>query len=140
MVDGMLAAPPDGVDVVLTAHDDQSFGALVSFGLRGVVTELLGDRAYASVPLTTTDAADLVGAPRAAPLLDGYGGGDPVDRAALVDLALRLSALADHLPEIAECALGVRASADGAAVTTAQVWLAPPTARPDTGPRRLRGM
>ena len=34
----------------------QSFGALVSFGMRGVATELLGDTAYATVPLTTADA------------------------------------------------------------------------------------
>ena len=32
--------------------DDRSFGALVSFGIGGVATELLGDRAYAAVPLT----------------------------------------------------------------------------------------
>ena len=68
-------APSDGVEVVLTVHDDRSFGALVSFGVGGVATELLGDRAYAAVPLTTADADDLIAAPRAAPLLDGYGGG-----------------------------------------------------------------
>ncbi len=136
----MLEAPDGGVDVVLTVHDDKSFGALVSFGLRGVATELLGDRAYATVPLTTADAADLIAAPRAAPLLDGYGGRTPTDREALAQLALRISLLADALPEISECTLGVTASPDGALVTTAQIWVGPPTARPDSGPRRLRGL
>jgi hypothetical protein len=125
---------------MFTVHDDKSFGALVSFGLRGVATELLGDRAYAAVPLTTTDAKELIAAPRAAPLLDGYGGAEPADRAVLADLALRLSALADALPEISECALAVTAGTDRATVTAAEVWLAPASARPDTGPRRLRGL
>ncbi|WP_375486014.1 GNAT family N-acetyltransferase [uncultured Jatrophihabitans sp.] len=139
LADGMLAAPSDGVDVVMTAHDDKSFGALISFGVRGVATELLGDRAYAAVPVTTADADDLISAPRAAPMLDGYGGGVVADRTALAELAMRLSTAADALPEIAECTLGVTAAADGVVVTTAQVWIGPPTARPDTGPRRLRG-
>ncbi len=140
LAESMLSAPSDGIDVVLTVHDDKSFGALVSFGVRGVATELLGDRAYATVPLTTVDAADLISAPRAAPLLDGYGGGTVADRGALEDVALRVSALAEARPEITECTLGITATADGAVVTTAQVWVAPPAARPDTGPRRLRGM
>ncbi len=105
-----------------------------------MATELLGDRAYAAVPLTTADAEDLIAAPRAAPLLDGYGGRVPVDRGALAELAMRLSVLADALPELTECTLGVRAGADGAVVSTAEIWVGPSNARPDTGPRRLRGM
>jgi acyl-CoA synthetase (NDP forming) len=134
-----LEAEP-GIDAVLTVHDDKSFGALVSFGLGGVATELLGDRAYAAVPLTTADATELIGAPRAAPLLAGYGGAAPADREALAGLALRLSVLADALPEISECALAVSAGTDRATVTAAEIWVAPASARPDTGPRRLRGL
>ena len=92
------------------------------------------------MPLTTADAADLIVAPRAAPLLDGYGGAVPADRGALADLALRLSAVADALPEITEAVLEVSAGPDGAAVTSAEVWVGPPSARLDTGPRRLRGL
>ncbi|HET6876448.1 MAG TPA: GNAT family N-acetyltransferase [Jatrophihabitans sp.] len=129
-----------GIDVELSVRDDRSFGALVSFGLRGVATELLGDRAYAAVPLTTEDATELISAPRAAPLLAGYGGRPATDRSALTELALRLSALADALPEVLECDLSVTATPGGAQVTGARVRVGPPMARPDTGPRRLRGM
>jgi acyl-CoA synthetase (NDP forming)/GNAT superfamily N-acetyltransferase len=79
---------------------EPSFGALVSFGLGGVATELLDDRAYRAIPLTDRDARELIDAPRSAPLLDGYRGAEPVDRAPLVELAARLSALADDLPEL----------------------------------------
>ena len=60
--------------------DDPSFGSLLSFGLSGMATELLGDRAYRAVPVSDQDAAALVRAPRAAPLLTGYRGTEPVRR------------------------------------------------------------
>ncbi|MEP7021149.1 MAG: GNAT family N-acetyltransferase [Pseudonocardiales bacterium] len=132
------AAP--GVEVVLSVHDDHSFGALVSFGVGGVATDLLGDRAYAAVPLSAADAVELIAAPRAAPLLRGYAGAPQADLTALADLALRLSTLGDALPELAECTLRALAAPDGARVVSADVRTAPPTARGDTGPRRLRGL
>ncbi len=132
--------PADSVAVVLGARDDPSFGALGWFGIAGVATELLGDRAYAPVPLTTADAEELVRAPRAAPLLSGYGGAPPMDLLALQELLLRLSALADALPELAECTLDALAAPIGAQVTAVSARLAPASARADTGPRRLRGL
>jgi hypothetical protein len=81
----------------------------------------------------------LIAAPRAAPLLTGYRGSAPCDTAALADLALRLSALGDALPEVAECRLTVLATPIGAHVTEVRARVAPSTARADTGPRRLRG-
>ena len=59
-----------GIGCAIGVQDDPSFGTLVSFGLSGVVSDLLGDRAYRAVPLTDVDAAALVRAPKAAPLLD----------------------------------------------------------------------
>ncbi len=132
--------PPDAVEVLIAVRDDPSFGALASFGIAGVATELLGDRAYAAVPLTGADAAELVCAPRAAPLLQGYSGITPADLAALEDVVLRLSALADALPELAECSLRVLAGPVGAFVAEVSARVAPATARADTGPRRFRGL
>jgi acyl-CoA synthetase (NDP forming)/RimJ/RimL family protein N-acetyltransferase len=131
---------PGSVEVTLGFFDDRSFGALVNFGISGVVTELLADRAYAAVPLTTHDAQQLIRAPRSLPLLTGYRGSEPCDLAALEDLALRVSVMADALPEIASCELLVRAAPFGATIAAATIRVAPPTARPDTGPRRLKGL
>jgi hypothetical protein len=131
--------PAETVDVVFTVSDDPAFGALVSFGIGGVATELLGDRAYAAAPMTTTDAEELIAAPRAAPLLRGYRGSPACDREALTDLALRLSTLGDALPELAECRLDALAAPFGVHVQAVRARIAPPTARADTGPRRMRG-
>jgi acyl-CoA synthetase (NDP forming) len=139
-----MAAP--GVATVVEVVDDPSFGALVSFGLGGVATDLLGDRAYRTLPLTDLDAAELVRAPRAFPLLNGYRGSEPVDLPALEDLLLRVARLADDLPEV----LGLRL--EPVLVGPADAWhggrslvvaggtctVGPPTARVDPGPRRMR--
>jgi acyl-CoA synthetase (NDP forming) len=133
--------PPDEtVEVQLAVFDERSFGALVSFGISGVATELLGDTAYAVTPLTVQDADELILTPRATPLLTGYGGTQPCDLGALADLALRLSVLGDALPEIANCRLTALAAPVGAHVAAMSARVAPPTARADTGPRRLRGL
>jgi acyl-CoA synthetase (NDP forming) len=131
-------APP-GVTTVVEVLDDPTFGALVSFGVGGLATELLGDRAYAPVPLSDSDAAELVRAPRAAPLLTGYRGAEPVDTAALADLLLRVSQLAEDLPEVLALELNpVLAARHGRALLGATVTVGPPTARVDPGPRRLQ--
>ncbi|SFL09958.1 bifunctional GNAT family N-acetyltransferase/acetate--CoA ligase family protein [Geodermatophilus ruber] len=139
-----MAAP--GVATVVEVVDDPSFGALVSFGLGGVATDLLGDRAYRTLPLTDLDAAELVRAPRAWPLLNGYRGSEPVDVAALEELLLRVARLADDLPEVLQLALepvivGPAHPWHGGrslVVAGATVRVGPPTARVEPGPRRMR--
>jgi len=48
------------------------------------------------------DAHGMLGALRTGPLLDGYRGGAEVSRDALCDLVVRVGALADGLPDVAE--------------------------------------
>ncbi len=130
---------PKGVSCAIGLQDDPSFGTLVSFGLSGVVSTLLGDQAFRAVPLTDTDAETLVREPRTAPLLTGYRGDEPADLSALQDLVLRVAALAEDHPEVRALSLDpVLASPEGAFVTNARIVLGPPPSRPDSGPRRLR--
>ncbi|WIY07104.1 GNAT family N-acetyltransferase [Amycolatopsis mongoliensis] len=132
---------PKGLSCVIGLQDDPSFGTLVSFGLSGLVSTLLGDRAYRAVPLTDVDAATLLREPRTAPLLTGYRGDEPADLAALQDMVLRVAALAEDNPEVRSLVLDpILASPDGAFVANARLVLGPPPSRPDTGPRRLRAI
>lgn len=130
---------PKGPSCVLEVVDDPSFGSLLSFGLAGIATELLGDRAHHVIPLTRQDAAALIRAPKAAPLLTGYGGTPPVDLAALEDLALRVSCLAEDLPEVRSARLRLLAAPGTVSVTGARIVLGPPPApgTHDGGPRRI---
>ncbi|MFC0006302.1 bifunctional acetate--CoA ligase family protein/GNAT family N-acetyltransferase [Micromonospora siamensis] len=131
-----MVAP--GVACVVKLMEDPAFGPVVGFGLGGVATELLGDRAWRAVPLTDRDAAELVDEPRAAPLLRGHRGAAPVDRAALADLLLRVGRLADEQPRVRALTLNpVLARPDGISVLHATLGTGAEASRPDTGPRRL---
>lgn len=130
--------PDRAVPVTFGLTDDPTFGSLLSFGLHGVLSELLGDRAYRALPLSTADAAELIAAPRAAPLLTGHQGAPPVDTAALADLALRLSRLGEQVPQLRRvCVQPVLATPDRVYVTGAKVAVGAPPSGPAHGPRRL---
>jgi acetyl coenzyme A synthetase (ADP forming)-like protein len=99
IVQPMVAA---GVETLVGVTQDPSFGPLVLFGLGGITAELLADRALRIVPMTDLDASELVRSLRGSPLLFGYRGQPAVDVAALEDLLLRVSVLADEVPEVTE--------------------------------------
>ncbi|MEU7138681.1 GNAT family N-acetyltransferase [Nocardia sp. NPDC046473] len=127
-----------GVGCVLRVQDDPSFGSVIEFGLSGLIIELLGDRAYRALPLTADEATALIDAPRAAPLLSGTPASPRVDKAALAELAQRISALFDDLPEMRELAFDpVLASTNSAEILYARGRIGPEPSRFDTGPRRL---
>jgi acyl-CoA synthetase (NDP forming)/GNAT superfamily N-acetyltransferase len=132
------AMVPRGVDTVVRAAIDPAVGAVLSFGLAGVASELLGDTAHRLVPATDRDAADLIRTIRAAPLLFGWRGSAPVDTSALEELLLRVSRLVDDHPEVVGISLEpVVVAQHGLTVLDASVRLAPPPPRSDLGPRRL---
>ncbi|MET7644137.1 GNAT family N-acetyltransferase [Streptomyces sp. NPDC005426] len=129
---------PRGVDTVVRATIDPAAGAVLSFGLAGAPSELLGDTAHRLVPATDRDAAELIRSIRAAPVLFGWRGSAPVDTAALEELLLRVSRLVDDHPEVVSIALEpVVVAPHGLTVLGASVRLSPPPARTDLGPRRL---
>lgn len=127
-----------GVGCILRVTDDPSFGSVIEFGLSGMIIELLGDRAYRALPLTEDEAAALIDAPRAAPLLSGTPASPRVDKAALRELAQRISALFDDLPEMRELAFDpVLAAPGSASILYARARFGPEPSRFDGGPRRL---
>jgi acyl-CoA synthetase (NDP forming) len=137
--EGFLVQPmaPPGVSTTIRSIEDPLFGPVISFGLAGDASELLGDVAHRIPPLTDVDVAELVRSVRAAPRLFGYGGGPELDVAALEDVVARVARLADDLPEVTELDLTpVLVGRRGVAVLGATVRLAPPPGRTDSGVRR----
>jgi acyl-CoA synthetase (NDP forming)/GNAT superfamily N-acetyltransferase len=101
---GVLVEPmiADGIETIVGVVQEPVFGPVVVFGLGGVATEVLGDHAARLAPLTGADADDLIHALRAAPALLGDRGQPAVDIEALRDTLIRVSRLADDLPQVAE--------------------------------------
>ncbi|MEU5590484.1 bifunctional GNAT family N-acetyltransferase/acetate--CoA ligase family protein [Streptomyces chrestomyceticus] len=129
---------PRGVDTVVRAAIDPAAGAVLSFGLAGAPSQLLGDTAHRLIPATDRDVAEQIRSIRTAPLLFGWRGSQPVDTAALEDLLLRVSRLVDDHPEVVGVDLEpVVVAAHGLAVLDATVRLARPPVTTDLGPRRM---
>ncbi len=98
LVQPMLAG---GVEVHIGVVQEPAFGPLVVFG-SGAATEVLGDQVARLTPLTDVDADEMINSVRVAPLLAGRRGAPPADTAGLADALLRVSKLADDLPEVSE--------------------------------------
>ncbi|MCW2621247.1 MAG: CoA-binding domain protein [Frankiales bacterium] len=124
-------APP-GVSTVVRLVVDPAAGALLSLRLGGVAADLLADPLTRTLPLTDSDAADLVRGIRGASLLAG------LDVAALQDVMHRVARLADELPPVAEVLLDpLSVGVHGVTLLHAGVRLRHPEADPESGPRRM---
>jgi acetyl coenzyme A synthetase (ADP forming)-like protein len=93
---------PKGVEMIVGVLQDPQFGPVVACGAGGVLVELLRDVSVRLTPLTREDAAEMIQSLKTAPLLDGFRGSPAGDKAALEEGLLRLSALVEDLPQIAE--------------------------------------
>jgi acetate---CoA ligase (ADP-forming) len=123
-VDGFLVQRmvAGGVELLVGVVHDPSFGPVVACGAGGTAVELLKDVAVRLTPLTDRDAAEMVRSLATFPLLDGYRGAAKADVAALEELLLRVAALVEAHPQVAELDCNpVLALADGAVVVDARV-------------------
>jgi acyl-CoA synthetase (NDP forming) len=111
-----------GVEVIVGCVRDPRFGPVLMVGVGGVFTEVLADTALAIAPVSVPDARRLLLSLRAAPLLLGARGREPVDLDALADVASRVSQVAAAHPELVEVELNpVLAHAGGAVALDARL-------------------
>ncbi|HEX5694804.1 MAG TPA: acetate--CoA ligase family protein [Acidimicrobiia bacterium] len=68
-----------GLEMIVGALVDPVFGPLVSVGVGGVHTELLGDVVFAPAPVSEEAALRMIDRLRGRPILDGFRGGPPAD-------------------------------------------------------------
>jgi len=103
-MEGVVIQPMvgEGIEAIVGVTQDPSFGSLIMFGLGGIFAEMAKDVAVRLHPLTDLDARELIGAIRMAKLFEGFRGSPPSDTEALEDLLLRLSAMVEDIPQIAE--------------------------------------
>ena len=97
---GALVEPmvTGGIETLAGVVQEPVFGPVVVFGLGGIATGMPDGHAARLAPLTGADAKDLIRAIRAAPALLEHA----PDTGALRDMLLRVSRLADDLPQVAE--------------------------------------
>lgn len=91
-----------GVETVMGMTIDPSFGPLIMFGLGGIYVEVMKDVAFRINPLTDAGADEMIKSLKSYPLLDGFRGAPPVNKAVIKETLLRLSQLVKDFDCFAE--------------------------------------
>jgi len=116
---------PPGQEVIVGAVTDPSFGKLVAFGLGGILVEVLKDVTFRLAPASHEDALSMIDGIKAAEVLRGVRGADPVNRNALAKLIENVSALIADFPEIHELDLNpVLATSESVTAVDVRILLA----------------
>jgi acetyltransferase len=91
-----------GLELIVGAVRDASFGPTVMVGLGGTMAEALRETAMRLAPLTLADADDMLAELRAATLFEGFRGSPRLDRRAVAHTIVALGRLLCQFPQIAE--------------------------------------
>jgi len=91
-----------GVEMLVGIAHDPQFGPVVACGAGGVFVELMRDISVRLTPVTRDDASHMIRSLKTYPLLTGFRGSPVYDVPALEDGLLRVSAMVEDLPQIAE--------------------------------------
>ena len=118
--------PTGGVEMLVGVVHDKLFGPVVACGAGGTAVEVLKDVKVRITPLTDRDAHEMVTSLRTFPLLDGFRGAPKCDVAGLEDLLLRVAAMVEQHPEIAEMDCNpVIVRPEGAVIVDARIRIEP---------------
>ena len=94
-------AQPD-YELLLGVKRDEAFGPVIVFGMGGIYTEVIRDRALGLPPLNRLLIRRLMEETKVFKLLHGYRNRPPADIMAIEEMLLQLSQLVIDIPEIAE--------------------------------------
>ncbi|MGO4956305.1 GNAT family N-acetyltransferase [Luteococcus sp. Sow4_B9] len=126
-----------GTSLTVRGLEDAVLGPMISVGVAGPPSDLLGDIAWGVPPLHPRDARALLDDLQAAPLLHGYRGSRPVDMDAISDVLVRLALLKDDQAALAEIELQpVIASPGGTAIVGGRMRIVPMPVERDPLARR----
>jgi acetyltransferase len=84
---------PDGLELIIGAVRDPSFGPVVLVGLGGTIAEALKDVSRRVAPITAVDAQEMLDELRGRALLDGWRGNAAVSRPSVIQAMLAVSAI-----------------------------------------------
>jgi acyl-CoA synthetase (NDP forming) len=124
---------PGGVELLIGAVSDPTFGPIVACGSGGVLVDLLHDTTFRLHPLAEVDAAEMIESLKSIALLRGYRGQPPADEHAVVDALLRVSTIIEICPEIQELELNpLKVFTRGARAVDVRVRVGRPRPGPPT--------
>jgi acetyl-CoA synthetase (ADP-forming) len=110
----LVAAMVSGTrELIAGLARDPQFGMTVMVGIGGVLAEALGDVSIRLAPIDRVDATEMLDDLHTQALLGDFRGEPALDRAAMIDVLMALSAVADARPDIASVDLNPLLVVDG---------------------------
>ena len=91
-----------GVETIIGARQDASFGPTVMFGLGGIYVEVMKDVSFRAAPVSPTVADEMIADIRSYPLLLGVRGESRKDTNGISEVVVRLSHLIDRCRRITD--------------------------------------
>ena len=70
---------PKGVEIIVGLQNDAQFGPVIMVGLGGIFTELFKDVSFRVLPITESDALEMIEELQGKMLLKGYRGSSPIN-------------------------------------------------------------
>ena len=119
------AMAPPGLELIIGAVRDPSFGPVILVGLGGTLAEAVKDVSRRLAPITAEDAVQMLSELRGYALLQGWRGAPAVDRTAIIKAMLALSTVILAFDMVSEIEINpFRAYPDGGLVLDALLVMA----------------
>jgi acetate---CoA ligase (ADP-forming) subunit beta len=100
-------------ELIAGLHDDPQFGMTVMLGVGGILAEAVADVSFRLVPIERVDAEEMIDDLDLQALLGPFRGEPAVDRSAVADVLLGLSAAAGDRGDLASADLNPLLVVDG---------------------------
>ncbi|MGA1872389.1 MAG: acetate--CoA ligase family protein [Thermoplasmatota archaeon] len=103
-VDGIEVSEmiPKGLETIIGARRDRSFGPIVMFGLGGIYVEVMKDVSFRALPISREGAISLLKEVRSYPLLLGVRGEETKDIEGLIDVMMRVGSILSSVKRITD--------------------------------------
>ncbi len=91
-----------GMEVIIGAMNDKTFGPIMMFGLGGIYVEVMKDVSFRALPLSRQDVRLMIKEIRSYPLLLGVRGEARKDIDAIVEIIFKLGTIIKNCPRITD--------------------------------------
>ena len=101
---GLLVSPmaAEGVEIIIGTKYDDQFGPVIMYGLGGIMVEIIKDVSFRVLPITRSDAKEMIEQTKSFPILNGARGRAPLDQKAIQKLLMLCSEIVEAYPDIEE--------------------------------------
>ncbi len=98
----ILQSMHKGIELFIGAKFEPGFGHVILCGLGGIFVEVMKDVKSGLSPLVREESLEMIRKLKGYPIIQGIRGKKGIDEQKFSDIILKISALVDHFPEIAE--------------------------------------